>query len=181
MEYLDVVDENNNLTGQVVDRNTAHKELLYHRHVSCWIMDLKGRVLLQQRALIKSNNPGMWAKTGGHVDSGETPIEAVKREVYEEIGLVINEKCLTEVAIYKSQRPTSAYFTYNYLLVQEIDIDKLVLQKEEVESVKLFEIEELIEDKKNNPQNYTFSKWKDEEFDTQMNLLKAAREKILKE
>ena len=172
MEYLDVVDENNNLTGQVVDRNTAHKELLYHRHVSCWIMDLKGRVLLQQRSLIKSNNPGMWAKTGGHVDSGETPIEAVKREVFEEIGLKIDEKCLTEVAIYKSQRPTSAYFTYNYLLVQE---------KEEVESVKLFEIEELIEDKKNNPQNYTFSKWKDEEFDAQMNLLKTAREKILKE
>ena len=50
MEYLDIVDENNELTGQVEERKLAHEKHLFHRHVSTWIMNQKGEILLQKRS-----------------------------------------------------------------------------------------------------------------------------------
>ena len=35
-------------------------------------------------------NGGKWIGVGGHVEQGETPLEAVKREVKEETGLTLN-------------------------------------------------------------------------------------------
>ena len=72
MELIDIVDENNKLTGQVEDRWVAYKKGLWRRTVSCWIMNEKGEVLLQKRTANKVRNPNKWAKTGGQVDSGET-------------------------------------------------------------------------------------------------------------
>ena len=53
--------------------------------------------------------------------------------------------------------------------------NEFVLQKEEVERVKYFSIEELENFKKNNDQNFTFYKWKQEGFDSQMKVLKKER------
>ena len=89
MELIDIVDENNKLTGQVEERTIAHEKCLWHRHVSCWIMNKKGEILLQRRSPIKSRNPNKWARTGGHVDSGEDVEEAIIREVKEEVGINI--------------------------------------------------------------------------------------------
>ena len=50
MEILDVVDENNNLTGKTEDRKIVHEKGLWHREVAAWIMNEKGEVLLQKRA-----------------------------------------------------------------------------------------------------------------------------------
>lgn len=49
MELVDIVDENNKLTGQVEDRWVAYNKGLWRRTVSCWIMNEKGEVLLQKR------------------------------------------------------------------------------------------------------------------------------------
>ena len=81
MELLDIVDENDNLTGEKNDREFIHNNNLYHRHTSCWILNHKGEILLQRRAITKKKRPGIWSKTGGHVCSGESVIDAVKREV----------------------------------------------------------------------------------------------------
>lgn len=43
-------------------------------------------LLVQQR---KSNAYGLWSFPGGHVEPGESPLEAVRREVLEEIGAPI--------------------------------------------------------------------------------------------
>lgn len=34
MELLDIVDENNEITGQVEERKIVHEKNLWHRHVS---------------------------------------------------------------------------------------------------------------------------------------------------
>ncbi len=44
MELIDIVDENNNLTGQVEERWVAFEKGLWRRTVSCWIMNEKGEV-----------------------------------------------------------------------------------------------------------------------------------------
>ena len=53
MELVDIVDENNKLTGQVEDRWKAYNKGLWRRTVSCWIMNEKGEVLLQKRTANK--------------------------------------------------------------------------------------------------------------------------------
>ena len=87
MELVDIVDENNELTGQVEDRWIAYNKGLWRRTVSCWIMNKKGEVLLQKRTSNKVRNPNKWAKTGGQVDSGETVEEAIISSLYHADGM----------------------------------------------------------------------------------------------
>lgn len=48
-----------------------------------------GRVLLGLRALHKAWAPGRWDMLGGHVEAGETPWQALRRELREEAGIEI--------------------------------------------------------------------------------------------
>lgn len=91
MELVDIVDENNKLTGQVEERWVANEKGLWRRTVSCWIMNEKGEVLLQKRTSNKKRNPDKWAKTGGQVEAGETVEEAIFREVIDSKWVTIEE------------------------------------------------------------------------------------------
>lgn len=177
VELLDVVDENNELTGRVEDRKVVDKESLWHRIATTWIMNKKGEILLQKRAATKAKNPNIWGKTGGHVDSGETPEEAIIREVKEELGIVLDKDNIEELDIYKSKEPKNKYFGYNYFSVVDYKVEDCKLQIEEVDEVKYVSIEEM-EQSKNNP-NYVFYNWDNESFYEQMNMLKEKRSKII--
>ena len=53
MEYLDIVDENGNPTGETVERSYAHQNGVWHRTSHVWILrkrEGKIEVLLQKRA-----------------------------------------------------------------------------------------------------------------------------------
>ena len=60
----------------------------------------------------------------------------------------------------------------------DLSENEFILQKEEVENVKYYTIEEIEELKKNNDNNYTFSSWDNEGFQKQIKLLKEYRSKI---
>ena len=181
MELIDIVDENNKLTGHAEERTLAHKKCLWHRHVSSWIMNQKGEILLQKRAPNKVRNPNRWAKTGGHVDSGEDVKEAIAREVKEEIGINVPKKQINILSIHKSKDPNNKYFAYNFLFVVNYKIEDYKLQQEEVSEVKYITIEDMELIKKNNDLNYTFCDWNDNDFCKEIKLLKDKRSKILKE
>jgi mutator protein MutT len=178
MELIDIVDENNNLTGQVEDRWVAYEKGLWRRTVSCWIMNEKGEILLQKRTADKVRNPNKWAKTGGQVDSGESVEHAIYREVKEELGIEIPKEQINIVNIHKSSDKNKR-FAYNFLFIVNYQIDEYKLQKEEVAEVKYVKIEEMELAKKNNDLNYTFCKWDDEKFYKEMELLKNKRKEII--
>lgn len=178
MELVDIVDENNQLTGQIEERWTAYNKGLWRRTVSCWIMNEKGEILLQKRAENKKRNPGMWAKTGGQVNSGETVEEAIFREVKEELGIKIPKEQIKVLDIHKNDNKNRR-FAYNFLFALDYKIEDYKLQKEEVAEVKYVTIEEMELTKKNNDLNYTFCNWNDEDFNREIEILKNKRKQIL--
>ena len=77
MEYLDLVDEKGNPTGEVVGRDRAHRDGFLHRTAHVWIVrTLNGRtqILLQKRSLKKESFPGMFdTSSAGHIPAGSEP------------------------------------------------------------------------------------------------------------
>jgi len=58
--------------------------------VACALIDSQGRVLLGERPQGK-NFAGLWEFPGGKVEIGETPEQALIRELEEEIGVKVSE------------------------------------------------------------------------------------------
>jgi len=86
-EYFDVVDEQDAVTGSGPSTECVHKGLL-HRAVLVFLTNPQGQVYLQKRANHLLFYPGHWsASVTGHVSSGETYLQAAKREVKEELGV----------------------------------------------------------------------------------------------
>jgi len=61
--------------------------------VACALVDVDGRVLIAQRPEGKAM-AGLWEFPGGKVDDGETPEEALIRELREELGIDTKQACL---------------------------------------------------------------------------------------
>jgi mutator protein MutT len=55
--------------------------------VACLLI-ADGNVLAERRRLTKTVAPGALAIPGGHIEAGEEPEEALRREVQEELGIV---------------------------------------------------------------------------------------------
>ena len=58
------------------------------------LFDEHGRVLVQRRPA-GTDLPGLWEFPGGKVEAGETPEQALVRELHEELGIRVKEAGLT--------------------------------------------------------------------------------------
>lgn len=86
-ELLEVVDENDEVIA-VESRGRIHKEGLLHRDVNVWLVTPDREIIFQHRSKDKDTYPDKFdATVAGHVDPGETYLEAGIREVAEEAGL----------------------------------------------------------------------------------------------
>lgn len=61
------------------------------------LVDVDGRVLIAQRPAGKSM-AGLWELPGGKVDAGETPEQALVRELHEELAIETATSCLAPIA-----------------------------------------------------------------------------------
>ena len=98
MESFDELDCAGNPTGNIVSRTEAHKKGLWHGTVHIWIPGPRQTLVWQKRSLSKDTNPGLWdISAAGHVEAGQTSIDAAVREVYEETNLRIVPTDLIEL------------------------------------------------------------------------------------
>ncbi len=87
MANIVYVDKDDNVIGAGPQRE-AHEKGIIHRVIRIYLYNSKGEILIQKRGAHLRTNPGKWNESvAGHVDEGETYLDAAKREMEEEIGV----------------------------------------------------------------------------------------------
>jgi isopentenyldiphosphate isomerase len=127
-----------------------------------WVVNDNSEVLLAQRSLKKDNQPGKWGPAvAGTVEEGETFESNIYKEANEEIGLTGIK--FEKGPLYLKKDFPRKYFTQWFIAKVNLDSGEFRLQEEEVENVKWINKNDLIEDLKNNPDNYipSFSEFVD--------------------
>ena len=77
-EYLDIVDENDNVIGKDT-RKAVHANYMIHRGVHIFVVNSHGQILIQKRSMNKDYYPGYFdISVGAQVSSGESYEEAAK-------------------------------------------------------------------------------------------------------
>jgi len=140
MEYLDLYDQNKQLTGEYIKREESKniKDGRYINIILLFIENSKNEFLIQYCSKERKNEI---ATTGGHVKRGDTSVETVIKETYEELGLKITPDDFKLFGTYLFF--DKAFFDV-YYMKKDIDIDKLKLQKEEVDEVKYLSKEKIL-------------------------------------
>ncbi len=94
------------------------------KQVAIAIIDRKGEFLIQLRDDIPTIvYPGCWALFGGHLEEGETPESALKREIKEEINYGITT--FSKFGCYQDKR----VIRHVYHLPLTVEIDSLTLRE----------------------------------------------------
>lgn len=145
-EYLDILDKEGNFLGRSVSKNEVHAKGYFHNTAHVWLYNQKAEILLAQRAESKSICPLLWdVSVAGHVDAGETVLEAAVRESAEEIGLSIPIEALDPIGIFKCFQ-TYEYgiidneFHHTFLARLDVPLHHLKLNATEVSAIKLVSI-----------------------------------------
>jgi isopentenyl-diphosphate delta-isomerase type 1 len=87
-EWFDLVNEQGHVIGRATRAQCHSDPTLIHPVVHVVVRDREGRVLLQRRSLKKDTQPGVWdTSVGGHLQPGEDPLAAARREMREELGV----------------------------------------------------------------------------------------------
>lgn len=82
---LDFYDKDMNFIG-VESRENVHKNGLWHKTVHCWLYDENGNIYFQ----IRTDTGTLYTTASGHIQSGESIDDALKREIMEEVGMPID-------------------------------------------------------------------------------------------
>lgn len=147
---IPIVDENDNII-RYKDREDRNSNDIF-RITAIWVKDEDGNILLQQRKLNKKINPGKWGPSvSGTIEEGETYESNAYKEMEEEIG-VKNFK-LTEVRKIFREPKSGRKFVQLYTCVIPRNYE-LTSQEEEVEQLKWFSRQELLDIHNKNPNDF---------------------------
>jgi isopentenyl-diphosphate Delta-isomerase len=154
LEEVILVDAHDTCIG-TMEKMEAHEKGLLHRAFSILLVNEKGEMLLQQRALEKYHSPGLWTNACcSHPRPNESNTEAADRRLQEELGMTVSLKELFQ-------------FTYRAeleygLIEHEIDHvfwgitnEDPTINLTEVMSYKWISLLELKQDMNAHPEKYT--------------------------
>ena len=162
LEFFDILDENGNKTGRIKERSLVHEDGDIHGTVHIWIRRKTGKgydLLLQKRSKQKDSFPGCYdISSAGHIPTGCDFVESALRELREELGVTLPADALQECGV--------RHFTFEdvfhgrlfkdnqvskvFCLWLDKDAEDFTVQKEEIDYVRWFGLEEAIEAVKNN-------------------------------
>ncbi len=142
-EWIDILDEHGEKTGEVSLKSEAHRMGLWHRCFHCWVVWEDGsggaHLLAQRRSFGKDTWPG-WldVSVAGHLGAGEEPLDG-RREIEEEIGLPVAPERLVPLGTRRVEHEIpqglDREFHHVFLLLDHTSPSKLTRQKEEVDAI----------------------------------------------
>lgn len=141
MELVDLYDENRLPLGRTAERSARKGPGEYRMVVHVCVFDSRGRLLIQRRTPEKVIFPNLWdVSVGGGVDTGEDSRRGAEREFREELGYPLDLSGL---------RPSVTVnfdggFDDFYILIRDLRLEELTLQREEVRDVRWASLEEVL-------------------------------------
>lgn len=112
-EYFPVVTVEGEVVGRALRQDCHDGSHILHPVVHLHVFSSKGELYLQRRAMHKDLLPGYWdTAVGGHVMYGETIMQALVREVQEEIGITDFTPEHVETYRYDSTRESEMVHVY---------------------------------------------------------------------
>jgi isopentenyl-diphosphate delta-isomerase type 1 len=140
-ELLDLVNEHDEIIGTVWKSQAHQDPKLIHREVAIVIFNDQKKTLLQRRSMNKTNGPGSWkVAAAGHVEHGEEPAIAIRRELREELGLEVEPVFFKK--IFQKYQYREARFTWCYYAVVKGE-PKIILERDEVMDYAWVNLDEL--------------------------------------
>jgi isopentenyldiphosphate isomerase len=138
-EFLEVINENGD-TINTLPRSVVHGDpSLMHKVVHVLIFNQNGELLLQKRSMNKDVAPGKWdTSVGGHVNAGETIIEALGREMEEELGIAECKPEFLYTYIHSNQYESELVYTHSCVHSGQIRFNK-----DEIDEIRLWSIDEI--------------------------------------
>lgn len=141
-ELLDLVDENDQIIGEVIRKDANADPKLIHREIGVIIVDDQNRILFEKRSKYKKVGPGVWSIPAGHVLKGEGIEVTAHQELLEEIGFDLDLTYLgKKLRRYKNESHFTNYFLGKYS-GQKIKIEPAEVEKARFFSKKDIEIAE---------------------------------------
>ena len=136
---------------------TARWAASLERRASCavaWLETNDGRIVI-----VKSDYKAHWALPGGIIDAGETPRQAVRREVMEEVGITLPLDAFTfESVSHVPHADLGVFYLFIFSAhVSDAQVDGIVLQVSEIEALKLVTRDEV--HSKNLPYGRSIEAW----------------------
>lgn len=140
VEYLDIVNERDEVVGRA-SREEIWRRLLPHRNVHVMVFNDRGEVALQLRSKNLPYCPGHWCTSAaGHVSSGLSYEEAVRKELLEELGIEPPLKLVSKEFYTVPQRQNLKRY---FALFEGRWNGPFVPNPEEVERVEFFTLAEI--------------------------------------
>jgi isopentenyldiphosphate isomerase/intracellular septation protein A len=133
-EWVPLVDRQGRVTGQAPRSQVHNGSKLLHPVVHLHVINLNKSILLQKRPLSKQIQPGKWdTAVGGHISTGETLEEAVKKEAFEEIGMVGFSAKMQKIYMWETDIETELVYLFT-----SFDFKNFKVHSDEVDEVRFW-------------------------------------------
>lgn len=139
-EQVDIINEQNEVLG-VISKIQAHKDGTLHRCIVSQMIDSQGKWTLVEQASTRQDPGQFVSPVGGHVQTGESSEDALKREALEEMGLSNFE--FKQVGTFIFNREVIGRKENHYFILFEIYTDQVPTINHESVSFTKFSEKEL--------------------------------------
>ena len=135
-----------------MDRETVHKDQLWHAVVHVWIINSKGELLLKLRSPDVELSPNVWdVSIGSHVKPGENPIDAALRCLAEKLHLPESKDNLKHLFNVLCANPLPDGTHHNvlghvFLVQRDIDLKTMTIDSPEIGELKWVPFMQLLTD-----------------------------------
>lgn len=138
-EILEIVDREGNTIATALRSHIHGNPSLIHKVVHVLVFNDKGELLLQKRSMNKDVAPGRWdTSVGGHISANEDLIEAAKREMEEELGIISED--MKPLYSYIHSNPYESELVYTHSCVHN---GPFSFNREEIDELKFWSLEDI--------------------------------------